>query len=63
MSVIRKTVTLSVENVKAFEKHYPESNLSWALDLLLEKLVAQFDRTAEEYAEAAVQDLKEELET
>jgi len=60
MSTVRKTITLSEINVKAFERYYPEGNLSWALDLLLEKLIAQFDHTAKEYAEMAVETFKEE---
>ncbi len=61
MTTVRKTITLSEINVKNFERYYPESNLSWALDLLLEKLIEQFDHTAAEYAAIAVEAMKDEV--
>lgn len=60
MSTVRKMVQLSEENVNAFFEHYPDGSLSWALDMLLEKFVSQFQHTAREYAEIAAKELKEE---
>jgi hypothetical protein len=44
-----------------FARYYPGKNLSWALDLLLEKFVSQMKVTPEEYAELAVEHFKEEF--
>lgn len=61
MAVVRKDVQLDEKNVAAFERHFPKSSLSWALDLLLEKFVEQYTHTPEEYAALASQELKEEI--
>lgn len=62
MALVQKNVQLSEVNIAEFEKHYPKGNLSWALDLLLEKFVAQFKHTPQEYAEIAARELGEETE-
>lgn len=61
MAIKQVNVQLSETNLSSFAKYYPGKNLSWALDLLLEKFVMQLDKTPEEYAEIAVQQLKDEL--
>lgn len=62
MALVQKNVQLSEINIAEFEKHYPKGNLSWALDMLLERFVAQFHHTPQEYAEIAARELKEEIE-
>lgn len=61
MSSIRKEIHLTERNVRLFERYFPKTSLSWALDLLLEKFIEQYDRTPEEYIEEAAKSLKEEI--
>lgn len=55
-------VQLSEVNLEKFARYYPGRNLSWALDLLLEKFVSVLDKTPEEYADIAIQHFREEIE-
>lgn len=61
MGTIQKNVALSEPTLRKFEQYFPSASLSWALDMLLEKFVAQYDKTPEEYAAIAAQELKEEI--
>lgn len=58
---IQKNIALSEVTLEKFERYFPKTSLSWAVDMLLEKFVAQYDKTPEEYAEIAAQELKEEI--
>lgn len=61
-SLVQKNVQLSKPNVARFEQLFPKGNLSYTLDLLLERFVAQYDKTQLEYAEIAARELKESIE-
>lgn len=60
MAILRRVINLNKEHVEAFEQLFPEASLSWALDMLLEKFVAQYNQSPAELAEVASQELKEE---
>lgn len=62
MALVQKNVQISSINIENFEKHFPKGNLSWVLDMLLEKFVAQYQHTPAEYADIAARELKEEIE-
>jgi len=62
MSSVRKMIQLSEANVDAFFERFPEGSLSWALDMLLERFIAQYKMTAKEYADIAAEQLREEQE-
>jgi hypothetical protein len=62
MSIKQYNVQLSTTNVEKFREHHPGTNLSWCLDLLLEKWNAAHDKTPAEYAEIAVKNLKDEID-
>ena len=55
-------VQLSEVNVENFHKYFPKGNLSWALDLLLEKFTSQFTVTPDELAQKSVEEFREEQE-
>ena len=53
---------LTESNVMRFNQLHPGRNLSYHVDQLLTKYNGLFEKTPEEYAEIAAQELKEELE-
>lgn len=61
-SLIQKNVQLSKPNVDRFNELFPKGNLSYTLDLLLERFNAQYGKTQAEYAEIAARELKESIE-
>lgn len=56
------TVQLDEPVVDRFYQLHPGKNLSYHISMLLSKYVGLYDKTPEEYAQIAVDELKEELE-
>lgn len=59
--MIRKEVHLSESTVEDFDRIFPKGSLSWVVDRLLEKFVAQYKRDTDEYVKVAAEELKQEI--
>lgn len=60
-NVIRKNVELNADNVEWFQRHYPQGSLAAMISMLFDKFVEANEKTPQEYAQIAAQELSEDL--
>ena len=62
MVTVRKTVTLTKDNIAWLEEIYGKDSLSWALDMLLQEFRKTHTHTPQHYAMLGAMELAKQVE-
>jgi hypothetical protein len=62
MVTVRKTVTLTKDNIEWLEEVYGRDSLSWALDMLLQEFRKAHTHTPQHYALLGAMELTKQVE-